>query len=264
MVNMHSSTTICLIHWKDEEAAERLAWLQQAGYAAYHTAQAGPPLLRQLQAQPPSAIVIDLSRLPSHGREVAAALRASKATRYLPLVFVGGQPDKVARVRAMLPDAVYTSWKDIQPALDQAIAQPPKDPVILKSSMDAYAGQPLVKKLGIKPSMLVGLLDAPPDLPQTLGALPDGARLEAWESQAVDMLLWFVRHQAALEQGSLVFTAHNEPRFLWIAWPKKGSRLQGDLSQQVVRQIGLAAGWVDYKICSIDQTWSALLFTRRK
>jgi hypothetical protein len=50
---------------------------------------------------------------------------------------------------------------------------------------------------------------------------------------------------------------------LWIAWPKKASGVASDLSQTVVRQVGLAAGLVDYKICAIDQTWSALLFTRR-
>jgi hypothetical protein len=50
---------------------------------------------------------------------------------------------------------------------------------------------------------------------------------------------------------------------LWIAWPKKASSVNSDLTQTYVRKTGLAAGLVDYKICSIDATWSGLLFTRR-
>ncbi len=51
---------------------------------------------------------------------------------------------------------------------------------------------------------------------------------------------------------------------IWIVWPKKTSHAASDLSQQSVREVGLAAGLVDYKICSLDSTWSGLLFTRRK
>lgn len=51
---------------------------------------------------------------------------------------------------------------------------------------------------------------------------------------------------------------------LWIAWPKKASGVASDLTQTVVRKFGLDAGLVDYKICSIDKTWSGLLFTRRR
>ena len=106
-------STICILHWNEPEAAERLERLQAAGFAAFHTQLAGPPLFQRLRQEPPDAIVIDLARLPSHGREVGAALRAAKATRFIPLVFVGGEPEKVARVQALLPDATYTTWEDV-------------------------------------------------------------------------------------------------------------------------------------------------------
>jgi hypothetical protein len=51
---------------------------------------------------------------------------------------------------------------------------------------------------------------------------------------------------------------------LWIAWPKQGSGIATDLNGNVVREFGLAAGWVDYKVCTIDETWSGLCFARRK
>lgn len=261
---MENSPPLCLLHWNEPEAQERLKWLAEAGFSAYHLKEAGPQMLKELREQPPAAFVIDLSRLPSHGREVAAALRASKSTRHIPLVFVGGQPDKVDRIRTLLPDAAYTTWDIIGPALQRAIAHPPAQPVTMQSSMDAYGGQPLLKKLSIKPGMTVGLLDAPQDFPATLAVLPEGANLVEAGSMALDMLLWFVRDQDALEQGIGAVTQKEHPRFLWIAWPKKGSSLHAGLTQPSVRQAGLSYGWVDYKICSIDNDWSALLFTRRR
>ena len=51
---------------------------------------------------------------------------------------------------------------------------------------------------------------------------------------------------------------------LWIAWPKKASGVETDLTQGYVRKTGLDSGLVDFKICAIDATWSGLCFTRRK
>ena len=51
---------------------------------------------------------------------------------------------------------------------------------------------------------------------------------------------------------------------IWIAWPKQASGVRTDLTQAAVRAYGLERGFVDYKICAIDETWSGLLFTRRR
>jgi CheY-like chemotaxis protein len=263
IILMENTPDICLLHWNEAEAQECLAWLAETGFSAYHLKEAGPLMLKQLRAQSPAAFVIDLSRLPSHGREVAAALRANKKTCHIPIIFVGGQPEKVERVRTLLPDAVFTTWEAIGPAIQEAIDHPPVQPVMMQSSMDAYAGQPLLKKLGIKSGMTVGLLDAPQDFPQTLGSLPDGARLSYNIVGALDMLIWFVREPAALEQGIHTNTIY-DLRLLWIAWAKKSSILHSGLTESLVRKAGLSNGWVDYKICSIDADWSGLLFTRRK
>lgn len=255
---------ICLLHWNEPEAPKRLERLRAAGFDAYHSALAGPPLFRQLRENPPAAIVIDLARLPSHGREVGAALRAAKATRYIPLVYVGGEAEKAARVRALLPDAVYTTWDEIGPALQNAIAHPPENPVALASSMDAYAGQPLPKKLGIKPGMKIALVDAPPGLTRLLEPIPESVQLKNDFAEGCEMAIWFVRSQSGLAHAVHIASGLGTLHALWLAWPKKASGLTTDLTQQVVRDTGLANDWVDYKICSIDQTWSGLLFARRK
>jgi hypothetical protein len=257
-------TTICLLHWNETEALERLQSLQSAGFASYHSALAGPPLLRHLRENPPSAIVIDLTRLPSHGREVGAALRATKATRYIPLVFAGGEAEKVARIRDLLPDAVFTTWDEISTALHFAIANPPLNPVALSSSMDAYAGQPLIKKLGIKTGMKVALMNAPADFSQTVGPLPENAQFQENDQTGCSLAIWFIRSQAELNQALQISTDTDGLQSAWLAWPKKASGYSTDLTQPIVRETGLSRGWVDYKICAIDSVWSGLLFARRK
>ena len=254
-----------LIHWNAAEAEERAGRLRALGYVVEWAPPRGPASFRELAADPPAAVVIDLSRLPSQGRDAAVTLRLRAGTRRVPLLFVGGEPAKLPPIRALLPDAVYTTWDEIGDALAQAIAAPPADPVVPRSAFEAYAGRPLLDKLGIKAGIRLALLGAPPDFGDALGVLPDGVTMGDELEAATDLAIWFVRSPAELEGGIERLAAQVQRASLWIAWPKKGSALAvGGLAEQPVREAGLAAGLVDFKICAIDDTWSALLFRRRK
>lgn len=255
-----------LIHWNAAEAQERVERLRVAGYEVAYRELTGPDpdLRRQLRENPPAAFVIDLGRLPSQGRDVALTLRQNKATRHVPLVFVEGDAEKVARIRQLLPDATYTSWSGIGGALKRAIARPPAEPVVPTSALAGYSGTPLPKKLGIKANSVVALVGAPKDFRKTLGELPDGVRLRAQASGRCDLAIWFVRSRDELRRWikAMAVLAADAP--LWMAWPKQASGVATDVTQPYVREVGLAAGLVDYKICAIDATWSGLLFRRRK
>ncbi len=255
-----------LIHWNAAEAAERAERLRTLGYDVTFDLPAGPAFIRALANNPPAAVVIDLSRLPSQGRDMAINLRIQGGTRHLPLLFVGGDPAKVARIHELLPDAAYTSWDEIDAGLAGAIVASPADPIVPSSAFAAYAGKPLVGKLGIKAGSTVALAGAPPNFRDALGRLPGQVDLIGIDnlSGLADLVIWFVRSAGELEHGMAGIAARLRRGALWIAWPKKGSALVADLSQQQVRDAGLAAGLVDYKICAIDDTWSALLFRRRK
>jgi hypothetical protein len=252
-----------LIHWNQAEARERAAWLEAAGFEVDCDLAAGPAFFRQLANDPPDAIVIDLGRLPSQGRDFGVGLRIQAGTRAIPLVFVGGRADKVAAVEALLPDATYTSWEDVVTAVSAAIDDPPVAPIVPASRMAGYAGKPLPEKLGIKPGMAVSLASAPAGVSDLLGELPPAVRLQQ-KSEDADLFLWFVRSGAELAAGMDRMAARAAKAPLWIAWPKRASGVTTDLTQNLVRQAGLAAGLVDYKICSVDDTWSALLFTQRR
>ncbi|HZI95391.1 MAG TPA: hypothetical protein VFE84_14190 [Patescibacteria group bacterium] len=260
---------VFLVHWNAVESKQRAELLRQAGYDVIIVGQNGD-WFRNLKENPPEAMVIDMSRLPSHGRDVALMVRQQKSTRRLPLVFVDGDPVKMARVRQLLPDAVYASWTGmtemtgIGASLKRAIAHPPAEPVVPASALAGYSGTPLPKKLGIKPGCTVALAGAPSGFPSTLGALPDKVKLVAGAKRRSDLTVWFVRTGAELSRGIGAMAERAPAGGLWIAWPKKTSAMAADLTQARVRQAGLAAGLVDYKICAIDDTWSGLKFARRR
>ncbi len=256
--------TLWLVSWNAGEAREKAARLRSAGYAVSAGPPSGPAFLKELEALAPVAVVIDLDRVPSHGRDVALAVRERKGTRHLPLVFAGGRPEKVAGVRVHLPDATFTAWEDVEAALAAAIAAPPASPVVPESRLAGYSGTPLPKKLGVKPGFTVATRGAPEGLEATLGPLPDGARLKAGLRGPFQLGLWFVRSRAELE-GEVAGLSQRLPDApLWILWPKKTGPLAGDVGQSDVRREGLAHGLVDYKVCALDETWSGLLFRRRR
>ena len=261
---MTAERRVRLVHWKAAEAPERIERLRSAGFEATYRPLDTLDDMKALAADPGDAVVIDLGRLPSHGREMGVYLRGRKSSRGTPLLFVGGQPDKVQRTRDVLPDAAFTSWSDVGEALGNAIAEAPATPHVPSSGFQAYSSTPLVSKLGIRAGYAVFLVDAPDGFEETLGALPDGVTLHERPEDPCRLAIWFVRSRGNIvERLDEVLRGVAENGSLWMAWPKKASGVPSDLTQVVVRDTGLEMGLVDYKICSIDGTWSGLLFTRK-
>jgi len=261
---MPARRRIRLVHWKEEEVPERAARLEAAGFAVDSKVPGTSIGVKALREDPPAAFVIDLGRLPSHGREVAFALRQSKALRPIPIVFVAGATAKVAAIREALPDAAYAEWEGIGSALTAAIAAPPIDPVVPESDSGPRSGRPLAQKLGIKPGSVVALVDAPPDTEALLDPLPDGVTLRRGNRGRRETTIWFATSRAAVaKRFGAVAKAVGEGT-LWMAWPKRTSGVETDLSEDAVREVALPAGMVDTKVCAIDEIWSGLRLTRRR
>jgi hypothetical protein len=253
---------VVLIHWKPEEADEPLDRLAKAGFVAELAPQRPGPEMRQILDNRPDVIVIDLSRNPSQGRDFGGALRRRKSTRSVPIVYAGGTPEAIERTKAVLPDASFAEWSRIGPAVKRALLAPPKQPVV-PNAMAGYSGTPLPKKLGIKPDTTVVMLGAPAGFESKLEPLPAGVKLRR-RAVIADRVLLFLDSAAKLEAkfeeaAALV----REGGALWLVWPKKTSNRKSDLGEAAVRKYGLDAGWVDYKICAVDETWSGLQFARR-
>jgi hypothetical protein len=222
-------------------------------------------LIGQFRAIMPTAVLIDLDRLPSHGREVAVALRQSKSTRHLPIVFAGGAEEKVARIRQELPDAFFADWTKAAAVLAKALRNAPADPVKPVSHMERYAGTSLVKKLGFKAEMKVAVLAAPEGFEETLGDLPDGVELQPKITRESGLVLWFIRSRGELEREMEYLSARlPEGCSIWIIHPKQTSQFNVDFNQNDVRATGLAAGLVDYKVCAVDADWTGLKFAKKR
>jgi hypothetical protein len=128
-----------------------------------------------------------------------------------------------------------------------------------------YSSTPLPRKLGLKEGMSVGLLDPPEQLPELLGpiwaALSISSRLERQQ----DLVLVFVTSAAELARRTPALKVAIAPDgMIWVAWPKKASKIPTDITEDVIREIVLPTGLVDVKVCAIDETWSGLKLVIRK
>jgi hypothetical protein len=130
--------------------------------------------------------------------------------------------------------------------------------------MTGYSKTPLIRKLGIKPGFQIALLNAPDDYLDTLGALPDGVTILSGLRDSLDLVQFFTRDRAELdEQFPVLKQAIKTGGALWISWPKRASRIPTDLDENVIREIGLKHGLVDVKVCAVDEVWSGLKFVYR-
>ena len=125
--------------------------------------------------------------------------------------------------------------------------------------MAGYSGTPLAKKLGIKEGHSVGVINAPDDFGALLDPLPDGAKIVSGVRTRRDVVVAFVKARTELEQKLAAVTQAIFPDgAIWIAWPKKASKVPTDITENVVREVALPTGLVDNKVCAIDDTWSGL------
>jgi hypothetical protein len=132
----------------------------------------------------------------------------------------------------------------------------------LAGSNAGYSGTPLVDKLGIKSGARAQFVNPPSDFSKTLGPLPDG--VSQMSRGELDFGVLFVRQTRELPKKFAALRDRLASNgMLWVAWPKKTSGVVSDLTEAVVREIGLEAGLVDVKVCAIDATWSGLKFVWR-
>jgi hypothetical protein len=261
--SLEESKIIRFISWNAAEIQERSVYLRSLGFTV-DASPIGAESLKEMRRNPPAAFVIDLSRQPSGGRDIAVNLRRFKTTQLVPLLFIEGESEKTGQIRALLPDAHFTSWASIPTAVRTALAQPPSHPVIPSSGMAAYAGVPLAKKLGLKTEGAIALVDAPAGFTQKLEPLPAGARVVENAGDSASLTLWFVRSERELRDQIQRMVPLALGGSLWIAWQKTASAGAGGLTQALVRTIAMRVGLVDFKICSLDDTWSGLRFSLAK
>jgi len=130
--------------------------------------------------------------------------------------------------------------------------------------MPGYSGTPLPKKLGIKAGFRACLVDAPPEVQTELSADLSGCEIVCNGKPPLDFAMVFTKSKTTLTKEFKRIEKLLAPAgMLWVSWPKKSSGVITDLDENIVREIGLAAGLVDVKVCAVTEIWSGLKFVRR-
>lgn len=128
-----------------------------------------------------------------------------------------------------------------------------------------YSGTPLAKKLGIKEAHRVVLLDEPKEFRSSLDDLPDGVTFAKKLGSPADVIVTFITERSVLEHHIDDAAADIFPAgAIWVAWPKKASKVPTDMTEDVVRELALPRNLVDNKVCAISEVWSGLRIVWRK
>jgi hypothetical protein len=132
--------------------------------------------------------------------------------------------------------------------------------------MAGYSGTPLPQKLGIKPGLTVVTINAPTNYRRLLGTIPEAVAFCDRLKLDASFVHVFVRRRRELEKKlSTLREKIADTGTVWVSWPKKSSGVSTNVTEDVVRDVALPLGFVDVKVCAIDETWSGLkLMVRRE
>lgn len=131
--------------------------------------------------------------------------------------------------------------------------------------MAGYSGTPLPKKLGLKPGMTLVAIEAPDEYRSWLGGIPAGLAVVSTPEKQVEAAHIFATKKAILRKHLVTFRRRLEQSgFVWVSWPKKASKVETDITEDAIREMALPLGFVDIKVCAINDVWSGLKLVIRK
>jgi hypothetical protein len=128
-----------------------------------------------------------------------------------------------------------------------------------------YSGTPLAKKLGIKERANVVAVGAPRGYRELLEPLPAAVRFSSKVDRTTDLVHVFSTRKSELARALAAYRSRLGPQAtVWVSWPKKAARVSTEITEDVVREVALPLGFVDIKVCAVDDTWSGLKLVVRK
>ena len=128
-----------------------------------------------------------------------------------------------------------------------------------------YSGTPLAKKLGIREGSHVALVGAPQGFTSLLEPLPTGVTFDGTPAASSDIVHMFTMQRHTLERHLAALRKTLRPdAAVWVSWPKKASKVPTDITEDTVRELALPLGFVDVKVCAVDDVWSGLKLVVRK
>ena len=132
--------------------------------------------------------------------------------------------------------------------------------------MPGYSGTPLARKLGVRPNERLIALNAPDNYEKLLADLPEGVAITNRVTAKAGFVHLFVKQRSELAKQLAALRARlDDAGILWVSWPKKAAKVETDITEDTIREVALPLGFVDVKVCAVDETWSGLkLMVRRE
>jgi hypothetical protein len=128
-----------------------------------------------------------------------------------------------------------------------------------------YSATPLIRKLGIRDGCTVCVVNPPDNYRALLGPLPPAVRLSSKLQTSTNLIHIFTTRRAELCRALAAYRRKLDPAAtVWVSWPKKAARVATDVTEDTVREVCLPLGFVDVKVCAIDETWSGLKLVVRR
>lgn len=122
-----------------------------------------------------------------------------------------------------------------------------------------YSGTPLAKKLGLKEGFKIRLINQPENYFDLFEKFPENVSIETNHRLKKNLVHYFTKQVSELTKNIGPLRNEIEPDgMIWISWPKKASKIPTDITEDVIRNLALANGLVDIKVCAIDEIWSGL------
>lgn len=132
-------------------------------------------------------------------------------------------------------------------------------------STTGYSGKPLPQKLGLAAGQRVAFLHAPDHWDDLIGPMPSDVVRAAKLTPDLNLAVLFVTERKVLAKEFAPITKQMaQGGMIWVCWPKKSAKMESDLDENIVRDIGLKENWVDVKVCAVSEIWSGLKFLRRR
>jgi len=131
--------------------------------------------------------------------------------------------------------------------------------------MAGYSGTPLAKKLGIKEQFTVFAVNAPKDYRAMLEPLPESVQFTSQADTSTDMVHIFTTQRSELSKALAAFRQSLAPEaMVWVSWPKKSAKMPTEITEDTVREVALPLGFVDVKVCAVNEVWSGLKLVVRQ
>jgi Protein of unknown function (DUF3052) len=131
--------------------------------------------------------------------------------------------------------------------------------------MAGYSGTPLVKKLGIKPGSRILPLHAPANYASLIAPLPENATLVSRVTARTDIVHLFSTQRKELSATLKTLRQKlTDEGAIWVSWPKKSAKVHTDITEDTIREVALPLGFVDIKVCAVDDVWSGLKLVVRR